>query len=357
MLQETYRFPDFYQRDYDPERQRVFIRQLEQALSAVGSEVNQLRMLTIEAIGGDFAATVHTHTVDEVLGLQENFATKAELAQLKLNDLADVVGAVIPGDYVFRFNGLSYTLVAASVGGSSPTTFTELTDTPATYSGQAQRLLRVNSAATGVEFINPTDLSQWTVVATGLTMQAGLRYAAQLAATSNFVLPTFSAGQIFVVHNSLASSEDALVRVVVGVGRQIIGLPIAEDLTCEPRETIALVARSSTTLDLVTPGAVGPYGNDGLSATDQIESEAAAEFWLADTMPFKVFSYSGGLLASIGLYMDAGLTDHRYTKTFNYTGEQLTSILLTREADSQEWLKTLSYDIEGTLELIGAEAA
>lgn len=357
MLQETYRFPDFYQRTYDPERQRVFIRQLEQALSAVGSEVNQLRMLTVEAIGGDFAAKVHTHTVDEVLGLTENFATKAELAQLKLNDLADVVGAVIPGDYVFRFNGLSYQLVAATLGGGGVSTFTELTDTPASYAGQGQRLARVNAAATGLEFINPTDLSNWSIVTAGLTMLPGLRYAAELAATADFNLPTFSAGQVFVVHNSWASAESALVRVVVGVGRQIVGLPVAENLTCEPRETIVLVARNSTTLDLVTPGAVGPYGNDGLSATDQIESPAAAEFWLADTMPFKVFNYAAGFLDTIELYMDAGLTDHRYTKTFIYTGEQLTSIRLTREADAQEWVKTLSYDIEGTLELIGAEAA
>ncbi|MGQ9688687.1 MAG: hypothetical protein ACUVXF_07890 [Desulfobaccales bacterium] len=40
-------------------------------------------------------------------------------------------------------------------GGSEPTTFLGLTDTPSSYSGQAGKTLRVNSGATALEFGNP----------------------------------------------------------------------------------------------------------------------------------------------------------------------------------------------------------
>jgi hypothetical protein len=48
-------------------------------------------------------------------------------------------------------------LTLAEIGelpGSSPTTFIDLTDTPAAYTGQANKSIRVNQAETGVEFYN-----------------------------------------------------------------------------------------------------------------------------------------------------------------------------------------------------------
>lgn len=62
-------------------------------------------------------------------------------------------------------------------------------------------------------------------------------------------------------------------------------------------------------------------------------------------LPHKVLNYNddGTLLTSIQVYADVALTELRYTKTFNYTGELLTSILLERAADGAQFLQTLNY--------------
>ena len=108
----------------------------------------------------------------------------------------------------------------------------------------------------------------WTIVTAGQTLAAASPLVAAITTTQNFPLPaTIAPGNRFTVRNSVDSTAGALVRVVAGAGRQIGTLAVADDLTCAPGETIDLVARTSTELDLLTPGAVGPPGADGPAGT------------------------------------------------------------------------------------------
>jgi hypothetical protein len=53
----------------------------------------------------------------------------------------------------------AWTLITSTGGGSTATTFIELTDTPANYSSAASYLLRVNSSTNAVEFVSATGLA------------------------------------------------------------------------------------------------------------------------------------------------------------------------------------------------------
>ena len=84
---------------------------------------------------------------------------------------------------------------------------------------------------------------------------------------------------------------------------------------------------------------------------------AAYQFFLADNIPYKQFIYAGGLLVTINLYDDAGLTNLRYAKQLVRTGDFLTSIVLTRHPDLAQWTKTLSYNLDDALETVATAAA
>jgi hypothetical protein len=88
-----------------------------------------------------------------------------------------------------------------------------------------------------------------------------------------------------------------------------------------------------------------------------IEDDAVYQFFLADSMPYKQFEYDAGLLDTINLYDDAGLTNLRYSKQLVRTGDKLTSIVLTRYPDEAQWTKTLSYNLDDALETVATEAA
>lgn len=73
------------------------------------------------------------------------------IASESIGDLSDVTLAGITNGQVLSWTGSDF----------SPTTlldsFTELTDTPSDYTGSAGRLLAVNGAGTGVEFVDTVD--------------------------------------------------------------------------------------------------------------------------------------------------------------------------------------------------------
>jgi len=71
--------------------------------------------------------------------------------QGKTNSLNLIGGTNVTLDYS-RASGASDVTINATTGAS---TFLSLTDTPASYSGQALRTVRVNAGATGLEFITP----------------------------------------------------------------------------------------------------------------------------------------------------------------------------------------------------------
>jgi hypothetical protein len=93
----------------------------------------------------------------------------------------------------------------------------------------------------------------WNVVTAGRTLVAGDKLLAVITTTQNFPLPASpAAGDRFIVANARGSTGGALARVQTGLGKQIIGTPSAgDDVTVAPGETIYLVARSSTLLEIV----------------------------------------------------------------------------------------------------------
>lgn len=107
----------------------------------------------------------------------------------------------------------------------------------------------------------------WVRITGNTTAVAGTPYLAVITAGADLTLPAFTAGDTFSVTNSRDST--AAVRVVVG-GSNTINHPsfaTGDNVTIQPGETISLVAESTTELDIVTPGAIGPVGPQGPAGT------------------------------------------------------------------------------------------
>ncbi|HET6497702.1 MAG TPA: hypothetical protein VFH17_01410 [Coriobacteriia bacterium] len=93
----------------------------------------------------------------------------------------------------------------------------------------------------------------WSVVTAGQTLVADGALLAVITTTQNFPLPASpTAGQVFIVANARGSTAGALARIQTGASQQIVGTAAAgDDVTVAPGETIYLVARSSTLLEIV----------------------------------------------------------------------------------------------------------
>lgn len=85
-------------------------------------------------------------------------------------------------------------------------------------------------------------------------------------------------------------------------------------------------------------------------ALDNIELELATI--LADIACFKEFSYTGTKLTLIEIWDSAAKLNLLFSKAFNYTGDLITSIVLTRLRDSAILTKTLLYDVDNKVSSI-----
>jgi hypothetical protein len=142
-------------------------------------------------------------------------------------------------------------------------------------------------------------------------------------------------------------------RVDVTDGNAQAGNPTIDLATVEQAVNGNLVA-----IDIDAWGRV--VGNRAVVTADLpslVEDPAVYQFFLADNIPYKQFVYAGGLLVTINLYDDAGLTNLRYSKQLVRTGDFLTSIVLTRHPDLAQWTKTLTYNLDDALETVATAAA
>ena len=103
---------------------------------------------------------------------------------------------------------------------------------------------------------NQTDLMAlgrpWAAVTAGQTLVPGDRLVATITTTQNFPLPSaLTAGDMFIVANARGSTTGALARIQTGSSQRIIGAAVDDDVTVAPGETIYLVARSTTLLEIV----------------------------------------------------------------------------------------------------------
>jgi hypothetical protein len=76
------------------------------------------------------------------------------------------------GKLWYRAGGNLYDLTAGGTGGGA-SNFLELTDTPASYSGQSGKFVKVNSTSNGLEFATSTGASPWTEQGYGIDYQSG----------------------------------------------------------------------------------------------------------------------------------------------------------------------------------------
>lgn len=98
----------------------------------------------------------------------------------KLVDLSDVPAVSGNANKVLAVNsaGTGFAWVAQSAGGSGggASSFTQLSDAPQSYTGQALKYTRVNSGATGLEFVTPSynDLSDKPTIPAAVTKTSQL---------------------------------------------------------------------------------------------------------------------------------------------------------------------------------------
>jgi hypothetical protein len=104
------------------------------------------------------------------------------------------------------------------VGGGA-STFTDLTDTPASYSGQSLRLVRVNAAAIGLEFFTPTVFaSNWAVPFRGALTQ---KTATQSVAANTETAITFNS-TIYDTDSFWSNANPTRLTVPAGVTRVVV---------------------------------------------------------------------------------------------------------------------------------------
>lgn len=112
-------------------------------------------------------------------GLQNNYA--ATTAPAVTDDSG--AGYAVGSEWIDVTNDNSYVCVDASVGaavwqqtngagGGGSTTFTDLTDTPANFTGQALKAVRVNAGETALEYIDFSAVAGSAMVQTEITVTA-----------------------------------------------------------------------------------------------------------------------------------------------------------------------------------------
>src|SRR3990167_6580856 len=83
--------------------------------------------------------------------------------------------------------------------------FTELLDVPSSYTGQALKSLRVNSAETALEFFTGAGLVDWGEIGGVLSNQTDL----QTALNAKFTLPALTAGSILFSNGTTITQDNA----------------------------------------------------------------------------------------------------------------------------------------------------
>ena len=104
-------------------------------------------------------AIAHSHADNAMYYAHGGVWTRMLSTISSINDLADVNTTSVPADgQVLIWNNATSNWIPGTVsggggGGAGVTTFVALTDTPANYTGAANRFVKVNAATTGLEFV------------------------------------------------------------------------------------------------------------------------------------------------------------------------------------------------------------
>ncbi len=94
-----------------------------------------------------FSLEGHTHVASEITDFDS--AVDARITNATLDNLSDVVISTPVSGQVLKYNGTNWVNIALN--------FTELSDAPSSYTGNANRLVAVNSGETGLTFVTAID--------------------------------------------------------------------------------------------------------------------------------------------------------------------------------------------------------
>lgn len=86
-----------------------------------------------------------------------------------------------------------------------------------------------------------------------------------------------------------------------------------------------------------------------LSEFDAFVVEFMDSFTYAQKIGYKVFNYTGDNITEILIYSDSTLAELLYTVTLTYTGDNLTTKEIVKTDASYTLTKTFSYDINGNI--------
>lgn len=105
-----------------------------------------------------YAALAHDHDLDYAALNHHHDASYAALTHgHAFTDLSDTPASLVAGKMLqVNAGGTALELVDPPAGGSGSSTFTGLSDTPASYAGQANKVAAVKSDESGLEFVTPS---------------------------------------------------------------------------------------------------------------------------------------------------------------------------------------------------------
>lgn len=117
-----------------------------------------------------------------------------------LNQLHDVNLSNLANNDVLKYNSTTE-LWENGVGGGGATAFTDLTDAPSSYSGQAGKAVRVNVGETGLEFFTASGTG--TVTSVAATVPTGLTISGSPVTTSGTLAIALDTGYVIPLQTTL----------------------------------------------------------------------------------------------------------------------------------------------------------
>lgn len=86
-----------------------------------------------------------------------------------------------------------------------------------------------------------------------------------------------------------------------------------------------------------------------LQTFDEFVTEFMNSYVYSQKQGYKVFNYTGNNITEILIYTDNTLSDLLYTVTLTYTGDNLTTKEIVKADETYSLTKTYSYDINGNI--------
>jgi len=107
-----------------------------------------------------------------------------------------------------------------------------------------------------------------------------------------------------------------------------------------------VINNNTNTVTVENPQTIQGAVNNNTNAIEALELELQS----VSLSKFKQFTYDvNGNITDKDIYEDSSLSQHIFNVVYTYTGDDITTITVTRISDNFVFTKTLTYDINGNL--------